>query len=184
MGRAGLVVVAGIALAVSLVAVPAQAAAPVARAATAVATPTTTPLPFPFLRAGYVQAPITAAQRIGALTRPSAKGDAAPKDALGARMVKINGRLYYHPVVLADWGTQNLESYRLTGDAFYLTRAEAQANRLDPDAHGPRLRLVLPLPVRLRAARPAHAGAARTLVQRDVAGHGPRPVHAARAGHG
>jgi len=132
MGRAALIVVAGIALAAPLTALPAQAAAPVARAAAVAATPpaTTTPLPFPFLRAGYVQAPITPAQRIGALTRPVAKGDTAPKDSHGARMVRINGRLYYHPVVLADWGTQNLESYRLTGDTFYLTRAEAQANRL------------------------------------------------------
>jgi len=61
---------------------------------------------------------------------PVARTDAGVHDAAGVRMARVNGTLYDHPVAQASYGLENLESYRLTNDGFYLTRAQAQADRL------------------------------------------------------
>jgi len=61
---------------------------------------------------------------------PVAIVDEGPHDADGVRMTWRNGRLYNHVSGQAFYGLKNLASYTLTGDAFYLARAEAQAQRL------------------------------------------------------
>ncbi len=45
-------------------------------------------------------------------------------------MVEVSGKLYDHPNFQANYGLANLESYELTGNRFYLSRALAQAQRL------------------------------------------------------
>jgi len=61
---------------------------------------------------------------------PVAIVDEGPHDADGVRMTWRDGRLYNHVSGQAFYGLKNLASYTLTGDAFYLARAEAQAQRL------------------------------------------------------
>lgn len=56
--------------------------------------------------------------------------DDGTHDEYGVRMSRYGGRLYDHVSAQASYGLQNLASYTVTGDAFYLTRAEAQAQRL------------------------------------------------------
>lgn len=58
------------------------------------------------------------------------KVDTGPHDAYGVRMYKIGSRLYNYPGGQARYGLANLNSYRITGDPFYLERATAQAMRL------------------------------------------------------
>ncbi len=65
-----------------------------------------------------------------AVTQPIARKDTAPHDAAGVRMHEIGGKLYEHPNFQAGYGIANLESYRLTGDRFYLDRATVQAAHL------------------------------------------------------
>ncbi len=62
--------------------------------------------------------------------RPIPKADSDPHDAQGVRMFWYGGRLHNHPVGQAVFGLRNLRSYVLTHDAFYLRRAQAQAQRL------------------------------------------------------
>jgi hypothetical protein len=59
-----------------------------------------------------------------------AKDDDVPRDADGVRMHEVGGQLYDHPNFQAGYGIANLESYRLTGDEFYLDRALVQARHL------------------------------------------------------
>lgn len=83
-----------------------------------------------FTRDGY------AARKLSGTQRPFRTGKVTPRvdrgihDAHGVRMVEIEGREYDHPNFQANYGLQNLESYELTGDRFYLDRALAQARRL------------------------------------------------------
>lgn len=60
-----------------------------------------------------------------------ARVDETPHDAHGVRLFRAaDGRLYNHPVRQAAYGIANLNSYRVSGDEFYLRRAIAQADRL------------------------------------------------------
>jgi len=61
---------------------------------------------------------------------PIPRVDSLPHDRHGVRMYLSGGRLYNYPGGQARYGLQNLNTYRLTGDAFYLHRAAAQAQRL------------------------------------------------------
>lgn len=64
-----------------------------------------------------------------------ARVDETLHDETGARMSKAaDGQTYNHPVRQASYGIWNVNSYRVTGDRFYLDRALAQANRLDETA--------------------------------------------------
>ena len=62
--------------------------------------------------------------------RPIPKADGDVHDAQGVRMFWYGGRLHNHPVGQTVFGLRNLRSYMLTHDAFYLRRAQAQAQRL------------------------------------------------------
>jgi len=56
--------------------------------------------------------------------------DTGLHDAEGVRMRRVKGRLYEFPRGQASYGLENLNAYRITGDAFFLERALAQARRL------------------------------------------------------
>ncbi len=93
--------------------------------------PWSTGLPFRF-RVGGIALRTVAASALPLLDagRPIAKTDTDVHDAQGVRMFWYGGRLHNHPVGQASFGLRNLRSYQLTGDAFYLRRAQAQAQRL------------------------------------------------------
>ena len=61
---------------------------------------------------------------------PVPRTDSATHDSQGVRMRRVGGKLYDYPGAQARYGLANLNTYRLTGDRFYLLRAEAQAQRL------------------------------------------------------
>jgi hypothetical protein len=61
---------------------------------------------------------------------PIPRVDSLPHDRFGVRMYLSGGRLYNYPGGQARYGLQNLNTYRLTGDDFYLHPAAAQAQRL------------------------------------------------------
>lgn len=60
----------------------------------------------------------------------AARVDTGVHDSQGVRMRRIDGVLYNYPGAAASYGLANIDTYRDTGDAFYLQRAEAQAQRL------------------------------------------------------
>jgi hypothetical protein len=73
---------------------------------------------------------------LGLTDRPFSGSGVVPRedngihDEEGVRMRRIRGKLYDFPRGQASYGIDNLNSYRLTGDQFYLDRALLQANRL------------------------------------------------------
>jgi hypothetical protein len=90
----------------------------------------TASIPFTFRRTAFSVRELPMHERPYAQAAPQPLVDAGVHDAAGVRMVRIGGRLYNHPVAQAQYGILLLESYRLTGDARYLTRARAQADRI------------------------------------------------------
>ncbi|MDA8436321.1 MAG: D-glucuronyl C5-epimerase family protein [Actinomycetales bacterium] len=118
MRRIGILVVA-VMLAVGLV--PAASAASVAPA-------TTTALPY--LTGGYPLRVLTGNLLPHAVGVPLPLVDTGPHDASGVRMYLVGGVQHNHPVAQAQYGLRLLDSYRLTGDAAYLTLAVAQAQRI------------------------------------------------------
>ncbi len=89
-----------------------------------------TELPFEFRRNGYRVHPLPQRQLPQGPAVFAARKDTDTHDAHGVRMREIDGKLYDHPNYQANYGLENLESYRRTGDRFYLDRAVAQAERL------------------------------------------------------
>ena len=87
-------------------------------------------LSFSFARDHFEFRDLTGAAMPYALGRVVDKQDTSAHDDDGVRMQRIGDTLYEHPNFQAGYGIVNLESYRLTGDRFYLERAEAQAQRL------------------------------------------------------
>ncbi len=88
------------------------------------------PLSFTFKEFGYAIYDLPRAGYPYARSSPVARVDTEPHDAQGVRMYKIGSTLYDHPVGQASYGLSNLESYRISLDTFYLSRAQAQAQRL------------------------------------------------------
>jgi hypothetical protein len=83
--------------------------------------------------AGHQLRPLPMAQRnVGAREALVPIGGDGLVDAQGVRMFRIAGdaRLWDHPVAQAQYAMRNLESYRRTGNAVYLNRAAANAQRL------------------------------------------------------
>lgn len=87
-------------------------------------------LPFRFTREGYGARELSGTQRPFRTGKVTPRVDRGIHDSHGVRMVVIAGRQYDHPNFQANYGLENLESYELTGDRFYLDRALAQARRL------------------------------------------------------
>jgi hypothetical protein len=61
---------------------------------------------------------------------PIARVDSGAHDSDGVRMYVSGGQLKNYPGGQARYGLKNLNTYRLTEDAFFLRRATAQAQRL------------------------------------------------------
>jgi hypothetical protein len=87
-------------------------------------------VPFSFRSAAFPLPPVDPAQRPFWSTLIAPREDAGVHDDAGVRMRLVDGRLYDYPGAQASWGTDNLNSYVATSDAFYLERAELQAQRL------------------------------------------------------
>jgi D-glucuronyl C5-epimerase C-terminus len=92
------------------------------------------PLDFTFRRTAYAMHSLPENMLPYRLGSPIPRVDTGVKDAAGVRMYKVGNKLYNHPVAQAGYGLDNLESYVLSNDAFYLTRAKAQAERLMTEA--------------------------------------------------
>lgn len=87
-------------------------------------------LPFDFSRSGYRVHDLTPEQLPQGPAVSAPRTDSETHDRHGVRMREIAGKLYDHPNYQANYGLENLESFRTTKDAFYLARAKAQAQRL------------------------------------------------------
>jgi hypothetical protein len=85
---------------------------------------------FSFKSNAYPMRDLTPAQRPFYSPSVLPRIDKGTHDAGGVRMRLIDGVLYDHPGAAANYGVWNLNSYRVTGDDFFLQRAEAQAQRL------------------------------------------------------
>jgi hypothetical protein len=76
--------------------------------------------------------PLTLPRTIWPYARSTAvaRVDTGVKDSSGIRMAVVDGRLVNHPVAQALYGLENFESFVITKDTFFLTRARAHADRL------------------------------------------------------
>ena len=86
----------------------------------------------PWMRLHTFKVPMVSVGQLAYTTgTPLPLVDNAPHDARGVRMYRtLDGRLANYPGGQARFGLANLNSYRLTNNVFYLTRAIAQARRL------------------------------------------------------
>jgi hypothetical protein len=73
---------------------------------------------------------VDSGQPVYATGTPIPRVDTGPHDSEGVRMYVSGGQLRNYPGGQARYGLNNLNTYRLTGDTFYLRRATAQAQRL------------------------------------------------------
>lgn len=87
-------------------------------------------IPFRFRAEPFTIRELPMDERPGSTAHAISKVDHGLHDAQGVRMHLIHGKLYDFPRGQSSYGLGNLNSYRLTGDQFYLDRAEAQADRL------------------------------------------------------
>lgn len=85
---------------------------------------------FSFKSDAYSVRDLTPAERPFYSPTVLSRVDRGTHDGSGVRMTRINGVLYDHPGAAANYGIWNLNSYRVTGDDFFLHRAEVQARRL------------------------------------------------------
>ncbi|WP_406832462.1 D-glucuronyl C5-epimerase family protein [Pedococcus sp. KACC 23699] len=81
------------------------------------------------------------------LKTPATKTTPVPSTAAGVPLRYLNGKAYDHPSNQAVWGIQQLESYRLTGDDFYLDRAQAAGKHLLDTSVASRGALWFPYPI-------------------------------------
>ena len=104
-------------------------------AATATSTPApdaaaTGSLPFTFNKNAYSVVDLPFIERPGSSSSKVPRVDSGVHDSHGVRMLRVNGVLYNYPGAAATYGLRNINTYRVTGDTFYLRRAQAQAQRL------------------------------------------------------
>lgn len=105
----------------------------------------------PALVEGFAQSSVRAAFPAGAplpyqLTSPVTKAVPSPSAPDGVPLRLIRGTAYEHPSNQAVWGLQQLESYRLSADPFYLGRARAAAQHLVDTSVSSRGALWFPYP--------------------------------------
>ena len=107
----------------------AASAAPAAPAAEAVGV-SVAGIPFRFNAYPFELRELAADDRPFSGSAVTPREDSDVHDAEGVRMRLRDGKLYNFPRGQASYGLENLNSYRLTGDTFYLDRSLAQAERL------------------------------------------------------
>jgi hypothetical protein len=87
-------------------------------------------IPFTFRTTAFPLPLVAPADRPFASTLIAPREDPGIHDDAGVRMRLVDGRLYDYPGAQASWGADNLNSYLVTSDTFYLDRAVLQAQRL------------------------------------------------------
>ncbi len=87
-------------------------------------------IPFTFRTTAFPLPSVEPANRPYISTVVAPREDPGTHDDEGVRMRLVDGRLYDYPGAQAAWGMDNLNSYLVTSDAFFLDRAELQAQRL------------------------------------------------------
>jgi hypothetical protein len=87
-------------------------------------------IPFTFHTTDFPLPPLDPAHYAYAGNDVAPREDPGVHDSLGVRMRLVDGRLFDYPGAQAAWGMQNLNSYLVTADPFYLDRAKLQAQRL------------------------------------------------------
>lgn len=87
-------------------------------------------IPFRFNAARFNVRELSLTQRLFSGSRVVPRADTGVHDAHGVRMRIVRGEMYDFPRGQASYGLDNLNSYRLTGDDFYLDRCLDQARRL------------------------------------------------------
>ncbi|WP_344355177.1 D-glucuronyl C5-epimerase family protein [Streptomyces gobitricini] len=90
--------------------------------------------------------------------RVAPREDEGTHDGDGVRMFRWKGGLHDHPVGQIQYGLENLAAYRRTGDAFFLVRARAQADRVVARRHERRGAWFFPYPFDF--AHDVHSGVA------------------------
>jgi hypothetical protein len=117
-------------------AVPSGTATPAAVPAAAASATVTPPpaaasgIPFKFRAYPFALREIPIERRPLSTDWITPREDTGLHDADGVRMQVIDGTTYEWPRGQANYGLENLNSYRLTGDQFFLDRCLAQADRL------------------------------------------------------
>jgi hypothetical protein len=124
---AALAALAVVVAAASLVALTAASFAASAQAATI---GRTAAVPLAFRTTAFPLAAVDPVERPFWSTLVAPREDTGVHDDAGVRMRLVDGRLYDYPGAQASWGMDNLNSYLVTADTFYLDRAELQAQRL------------------------------------------------------
>jgi hypothetical protein len=87
-------------------------------------------IPFRFRADPFAVRELALKDRPGSSRHVCPKVDHGIHDAQGVRMRRLHGKLFDFPRGQSAYGLANLNSYRVTGDEFYLERALAQADRL------------------------------------------------------
>ena len=128
------------------------AGAAVALAANGPATPAATraadTLPFAFRERAFPVSVIDLEHRFYSGNKVLPRQDTGVHDAAGVRMRRLHGVLVDLPRLQATYGLLNLNTYRLSGDVFYLERALAQARRLVSNAVAAGDAWFIPTPIR------------------------------------
>jgi D-glucuronyl C5-epimerase C-terminus len=106
-----------------------------APATTAGGSPTLSPadgvsLTFQFKMNSYAVVDLPFIERPDSSSSKVPRIDTGTHDRYGVRMLRIDGKLYNYPGAAAGYGLRNINTYRVTGDTFYLRRAESQAQRM------------------------------------------------------
>lgn len=87
-------------------------------------------IPFGFVQKAYSIRELGPSQRPFATGRQVARVDMKPHNAAGVRMRLVNGKLVDAPGAQAQYGVYSLQTYLLTQDPLFLSRTQAQADRL------------------------------------------------------
>lgn len=87
-------------------------------------------LPFAFRLNAYDVVDLPFIERPNSSWSKVPRIDTGAHDRYGVRMLRIDGKLYNYPGAAASYGLRNINTYHVTGDTFYLRRAEAQAQRM------------------------------------------------------
>ena len=87
-------------------------------------------LPFQFKMNSYAVVDLPFIERPDSSSSKVPRVDTGTHDRYGVRMLRIDGKLYNYPGAAAGYGLRNINTYHVTGDTFYLQRAEAQAQRM------------------------------------------------------
>ena len=87
-------------------------------------------LPFQFKMNSYAVVDLPFIERPDSSSSKVPRIDTGTHDRYGVRMLRIDGKLYNYPGAAAGYGLRNINTYHVTGDTFYLQRAEAQAQRM------------------------------------------------------